>query len=206
MKFYVLLIACVIAWGLMELGAEAPLPPGWKWTSARADTANCKAFQGERPTWISRRPVSLRCTSSDPGFAAVRYAWPVETYRGKQVTLSAQVKLNDVKDNARLWIRADREGQYGAALNMMENRPLKGNSEWVTVNTELVVPEDATVLMTGAILFGSGTISVQNPILYVSGSRNAPASSFPIPPSAPPLPQAPPSPAPVAPTGAGAKS
>lgn len=49
MKFYVLLIACAIAWGVMELGAEAPLPPGWKWTSTRSDTANCKTFQGGAP-------------------------------------------------------------------------------------------------------------------------------------------------------------
>ncbi len=203
MKIYVLLIACAISWCLTELGAEAPLPPGWRWTSARADTANCKAFQGERPTWLSRRPVSLRCTSSEPGFAAARYAWPVDAYRGKQVTLSAQVKLNEVKDNARLWIRADREGQYGAALNMMEDRPLKGNSEWVTVNTELVVPDDATVLMTGILLFGSGTISVSNPVLYVSGSRDAPASALPSFPATPPV-QAPQ--IRTAPSGTGAKS
>jgi hypothetical protein len=187
MKFYVLLIACVIAWGVMELGAEAPLPPGWKWTIARSDGTNCKAFQGERPTWLSRRAVSLRCTSSEPGFAAARYAWPVEAYRGKYVSLVAQVKISEIKDNARLWIRADREGQYGAAQNMMDERPLKGSNDWVTVTVGLQVPEDATVLMTGMLLYGSGTISAASPYIVVSGSKEAPANLSP--PSVPPPPQ-----------------
>ena len=179
MKFYVLLIACAIAWSVMELGAEAPLPPGWKWTLARSGGANCNAFQGERPTLLSSRAVSLRCTSSEPGFAAVRYAWPVEAYRGKYVTLVATVKLSDVKDNARLWIRADREGQYGAAQNMMDERPLKGSNDWVTVTVGLQVPEDATVLMTGLLLYGSGTISAASPYIAVSGTPGAPAKLSP---------------------------
>lgn len=179
MKFYVLLIACAIAWGSMELAAEGPLPPGWKWTSARSDTANCKAFEGERPTWLSPRAVSLRCTSAEPGFAAARYAYPVEAYRGKSVTLLATVKVTDVKENARLWIRADREGQYGAAQNMMEDRPIKGTSDWVTITVGIDVPDDATTLMTGILLYGSGTISAASPYIVVSGSSQAPANLTP---------------------------
>ena len=133
----------------------------------------------ERPTWLSPRAVSLRCTSSEPGFAAARYEWPVEAHRGKHVTLLAQVKLSDVKDNARIWIRTDREGQYGAAQNMMDERPLKGSSDWVTVTVGLTVPEDATVLVAGLLLYDNGTILAASPFIVVSGSKEAPANLSP---------------------------
>jgi hypothetical protein len=169
-RFYVLALALIVAWATSELGGEKPLPPGWRWTSARPDTANCKAFHGERPSVFSARSISLRCTTSDPGFAAARFAFPVEDYRGKVVTLAATVKITDVKDRAQLWLRADREGEYGAAFNRMEDRPLKGSADWVTITLSIEVPKDATVLMAGLLLYGSGTISAQN--LQVSTDLN----------------------------------
>jgi hypothetical protein len=169
-RFYVLALALIVAWISTELVGEKPLPPGWRWTSARPDTANCKAFHGERPSVFSNRAITLRCTTSDPGFAAARYAFPVEEYRGKLVTLSANVKITDVKDKAQLWLRADREGEYGAAFNRMDDRPLKGSADWVTITLSMEVPADATVLMSGILLYGSGTISAQN--LQVSTDLN----------------------------------
>lgn len=80
------------------------------------------------------------------------------------------VKITDVKDRAQLWLRADREGEYGAAFNRMEDRPLKGTTEWVTITLSIEVPKDATVLMAGLLLYGSGTISAQN--LQVSTDLN----------------------------------
>jgi hypothetical protein len=169
-RFYVLALALIVAFATSELVGEKPLPPGWRWTSARPDTANCKAFHGERPSFMSSRSISLRCTTPDPGFAAVRYAFPVEEYRGKLVTLIASVKITDVKDKAQMWLRADREGEYGAAINRMDERPLKGTSDWVTISISLEVPKDATVLMSGLLLYGSGTISAQG--LQISTDLN----------------------------------
>jgi hypothetical protein len=161
-RFYVLALALIVAWTTSELVGEKPLPPGWLWTSARPDTANCKAFHGERLNSFSSRSISLRCTTADPGFAAARYAFPVEAYRGKIVTLLASVKITDVKDRAQLWLRADREGEYGAAIDRMDDRPLKGTADWVTISISIDVPKDATVLMSGILLYGSGMISAHD--------------------------------------------
>ncbi len=169
MRLSVLLIACLIAWLTHEWGDEKPLPDGWRWTSLRADTANCKAFADQRPSFSAPRPVSIKCTTASPGYAAARFGFPVEQYRGKRATLFASVRVEDVSDGARLWLRADRPGQMGAAHDDMENRTLKGTSGWVTTVVSVEVPIDASTIFGGIALEGSGKISMMNPSLVVTG-------------------------------------
>jgi hypothetical protein len=160
MKFNVLLLAMLIAWLGAEYGGEKPLPAGWKWTSARADTANCKAFAGERQSLFSPRAISVRCTTTAEGFAAARFSFPLDGLRGKHVTLIGMARAQDVSASARLWLRVDRPGQYGVQMDMMERRALRGTTDWVTESVAVDVPEDASTLFGGIILFGSGTISL----------------------------------------------
>jgi hypothetical protein len=165
MRVSIFILACLIAWAVQEWGGEQPLPDGWRWTSMRADTANCKAFAGERPTFTSPRPISLRCTSAAPGYVAARFGFPLDAVRGKTARLFAQVKVENVSDSARLWLRVDKPGQMGWQSDDMEDRPLKGTSDWVTVVVTVEVPEDASAIAGGIALVGSGTISMMQPQL-----------------------------------------
>jgi hypothetical protein len=164
-RISILLLACLIAWAAQEWGGEQALPDGWRWTSMRADTANCKAFAGERPTLTSPRPVTLRCTSAEPGYVAARFNFPLDGLRGKTARLFAQVKVENVSDRARLWLRVDKPGQMGWRNDDMEDRPIKGTSDWVTVVVSVEVPEDASSIFGGIALEGSGTISMMQPLL-----------------------------------------
>ena len=160
MRLSVLLIACFIAWITHEWGDEKPLPDGWYWTTLRADTANCKAFADKRPTITSPRPISLKCTTAEPGYVAARFFFPVEKHRGKRVAIFAQIRTEDVSDNARLWLRIDKPNQMGVAGDNMEKRRLNGTSDWVTAVVRADVPADATNIVGGIALEGSGKISV----------------------------------------------
>jgi hypothetical protein len=53
----------------------------------------------------------------------------------------------------------------GWQIDDMEDRPLKGTSDWVTVVVTVDVPEDASSLFGGIALVGSGTISMMQPLL-----------------------------------------
>jgi hypothetical protein len=79
--------------------------------------------------------------------------------------LFAQVKVEDVTESSRLWLRVDKPGQMGWQHDDMEDRPLKGTSEWVTIVVSVEVPEDASTLFGGIALVGSGTISMMSPQL-----------------------------------------
>jgi hypothetical protein len=183
MKIWVLILACVIAWFAKEWGGEQPLPDGWWWTSARADSASCKAFADVRPTLSAARPVSLTCTTSEPGYVAARFAFPVEHLRGKRAALFAFVRTEDVDGSARMWLRADRPGQMGAASDDMEGRALKGTSDWVTVVASVNVPTDASTMFGGIALVGRGKISITGQRIDVVGEAFQPG----LPPA--PMPQ-----------------
>lgn len=169
----ILLLACLIAWAAQEWSGEKPLPDGWGWASTRADTANCKAFAGKRPSLTSPRPVTLRCTSAAPGYVAARFNFPLDGLRGKAVRLFAQVKVENVSDRARLWLRVDKPGQMGWRSDDMEDRPLTGTSDWVTIVVKVEVPEDASTIFGGIALEGSGTISMIRPYLVPLEIGNA---------------------------------
>jgi hypothetical protein len=162
MKLWVLLLACAIAWLVNEWGGEQPLPTGWWWTSQRADTANCKAFADARPTLTEARPVALRCSSAAPGYVAARFAFPVEELRGKRVALFTQTKVDGVSDNARVWLRGDRQEQMGVAYADMRGHELKGTSDWVTAVVAIDVPIDASSVFGGIVLEGSGKIALRS--------------------------------------------
>lgn len=165
MRVSVLLIACFIAWLVHEWGDEKPLPDLWQWASTRSDNSTCKAFADKRPTLTSPRPISLDCKTASTGYAVVNFNFPVEKYRGKRVALFAQVRTENVSESGRLWLRADKADQLGVAHNSMGDRPLKGTSEWVLVVVGLDVPIDASSLMGGISLEGSGKIALMSPSL-----------------------------------------
>jgi hypothetical protein len=169
MRVYILIIACFIAWATHEWGDEKPLPDGWRWTSRRPDTATCNAFADKRPSITRARPISLRCSTAAPGYVAARFNFPVEAVRGKQAALFAEVRVENVSTAARLWLRADRPGQMGAAVDDMEARPLVGTSGWVTLVVTVDVPKDVSTLFGGIALEGSGKISVTNMRLEAIG-------------------------------------
>lgn len=136
----------------------------------QADTANCKAFADKRPTITAARPVSLKCTTAAPGYVAARFFFPVEKYRGKRVAIFAQIRTEDVSDNARLWLRIDKPNQMGAAGDNMENRHLNGTSDWVTAVVRADVPTDVSNIVGGIALEGSGKISVASWFLQEIGA------------------------------------
>jgi hypothetical protein len=167
MRLSVLLIACFIAWITHEWGDEKPLPDGWFWVSTRTDNATCKAFADKRPTLTSSRPISLECKTNSAGYAVVNFNFPVEKYRGKRVALFADVRTENISDNARLWIRIDDPGQLGVAGDAMGNRPLEGTTDWFLTVVGTDVPSNASSIMGGILLSGSGKISLMRARIQV---------------------------------------
>jgi hypothetical protein len=82
-------------------------------------------------------------------------------YAGKRVRLSAAVKSEKVNDWAGLWMRVDRDHEI-VAFDNMQNRPIKGTTNWQNYHVVLDVPKDATGLYFGILLGKSGTVWLSN--------------------------------------------
>ncbi|HVR95109.1 MAG TPA: hypothetical protein VMW27_00740, partial [Thermoanaerobaculia bacterium] len=110
------------------------------------------------------------------GYAAFYRALPREHALGQWVRLSGWVRTAGIKDgSAGLWLRANR-GRELVAFDDMEDRALRGDTGWTRVEVSIKVPEDATAVVFGGILEGTGTAWVDD-LVFTFGEAAAPAAA-----------------------------
>jgi hypothetical protein len=92
---------------------------------------------------------------------------PVEAHRGHKVRFSADVRTDNVRGWAGLWMRVD--GPEGGAkplsIDNMEGRALTGTADWARYSIVLEVPSIATAIGLGVVLVGEGHVWVDNVVL-----------------------------------------
>ena len=92
-----------------------------------------------------------------------------DDYRGKRLRLSGYVKASNIADRAYLFVMIDGE-QSRLAFDDMQDRPIKGTSDWKIYDIVLDVPENADgswilgleIVPTGNKLSGTATITFSN--------------------------------------------
>jgi hypothetical protein len=82
-------------------------------------------------------------------------------YAGKRVGLSGFLKTRGVTDWTALWIRID-SGKSVLALDNMQDRPIKGDTDWTEHMVVLDVPKNATRIRLGFMQAGSGKSWLNN--------------------------------------------
>jgi len=92
------------------------------------------------------------------GFGGMMQMCAADAYHGKRLRLSAWMKTENANDGgAHLWFRVDGRDQ-GQMLQFdnMDNRPLKGSSDWQQVAIVLDVSPNAAALAYGFFVGGTG--------------------------------------------------
>jgi len=79
-------------------------------------------------------------------------------YLGKRVRFSGYVKTNEINGWCGLWMRVDTWDKHDWAFDDMEDRELKGTTDWTYCEIVLDVPTDAATIYFGAHLFGRGQV------------------------------------------------
>jgi hypothetical protein len=92
-----------------------------------------------------------------------------DAYRGKRVRLSGYVMTRDVADAAGLWM--DVQGGGGSTgFDNMQNRPIRGTSDWTRYDVVLDVPANSAGIGFGFLLQGRGRAWVDDLRLDVVGT------------------------------------
>lgn len=76
-------------------------------------------------------------------------------YRELRVRLSAQVKTENVMDQASLFIRIDDSSNQTLVFG---SQPVSGTTDWTKLEIVLQVPQDSALITIGTILNGSGNV------------------------------------------------
>jgi hypothetical protein len=116
--------------------------------------------------------------STDPvvhGFGTLMQDFRAEHYLGKRIRFTAIVKTRDAEDWAGLWMRIDKDGRM-LAFDNMQDRPIKGTSEWRRYEVVLDVPEDASGIFFGVLLSGTGEVWLNDARIEVVGADVKPTS------------------------------
>lgn len=101
------------------------------------------------------------------GFGNLMKAIKSDEYLGKTIKMSCNVKSENVKKWAGLWMRVDYYDTNVLAFDNMQPRAIRGTSDWTNYEIVLFVPNDATSLSYGVLLNETGQIWFDDVILEV---------------------------------------
>ncbi len=107
---------------------------------------------------------SVDSTIGKEGFGTyMKWRVPGE-YLKKRVRVTAYMRSADIKNWAGLWFRIDGNGKDAEGnsktlgFDNMQDRPVKGNTDWKKYDVVLDVPEDTRGIAYGVLLSGTGQV------------------------------------------------
>lgn len=110
------------------------------------------------------------------GFGTLMQEFRANHYAGKRIRFSAFVKTTDAQ-SAALWMRVDK-GPNMVAFDNMQNRSIKGTSDWQKYDVVLDVPQDATGIFFGVLLTGgAGEVWISGAKIEVVGPEVLPTGA-----------------------------
>ena len=152
-----------------------PLPAAWHVTGSRAPDYEAGILPGITYGEDRVAQLRLRATVAKPdGFGALVQTIAAPRYLGRRVRYSAMVRTREVTDWAGLWLRVD--GPNGmVVLDNMQDRALRGTTDWTEAAIVLDVAEQATQLLFGALLSGAGAVDLAR-LRFEEASADTPST------------------------------
>jgi hypothetical protein len=89
------------------------------------------------------------------GFGTMMQMFKANDYRHKRLRFSSMVKSEGIAGWAGLWMRVDGPNK-GLSFDNMENRPIKGTTDWQKYEVVLDAPETSVYIAFGILLEGKG--------------------------------------------------
>ncbi len=161
-----------VAIGGLALGSRVgfsagTLPKGW--FAAGSDPQNYEMSVDTSVKHNGRAGAHIKSIGEKPeGFGTLMQIFKADSYRGKRVRMSAWMKSENA-DSAQLWMRLDGANSKMLGFDNMDNRPVKGTSDWKKYEITLDVPEETANIAFGALVAGKGEAWVDDYELEVGG-------------------------------------
>ena len=165
---------------LLGLVTLEPLPAAWQITGSRAPDYEAGLLPGI--TCEGDRVAQLRlrsAVSERAGFGALVQCIAATRYLGRRVCFSAMARTCEVTGWAGLWLRVDGPGGM-LTLDNMQDRALRGTTDWTQASIVLDVAHQATHLLFGALLSGAGALDLAR-LRFEKAGEAVPVTVGPLP-------------------------
>lgn len=100
-------------------------------------------------------------TNNIDDFGTVMQTFNANKYLGKRLKLSALLKSQNVNE-AGMWMRVDGESKSSLSFDNMQNRPIKGTTNWKKYDIILDVPKESTAIAFGVLTSGKGKVWIKD--------------------------------------------
>lgn len=168
-----------------SLSSQAQLPKGW--FAAGTHPKEYEMKLDREASHSGKASATLKSiVPKTGGFGTLMQMCKADNYRGKRVRMSGFVRSVDVADWAGLWLRVDGSKSEALAFDNMQDRPVKGTTDWKSCEIVLDVPEDAQMLAFGVLLSGTGQVWMDGikfeivgkdvPVTGTAGKNTGPAA------------------------------
>jgi len=157
---------------MCSLVLQAAVPAGW--IMAGSKPADYESGVDAQAVYNNHASAYLKSKSPViDGFGTLMQDFSAEKYLGKRVRFSAFVKAEGVQDWAGLWMRVDKDSTdpvaRTVAFDNMQNRAIKGTSDWQKYEVVLDVPQNAAGIYFGILLTGTGAVWLNGVKIEVVG-------------------------------------
>jgi hypothetical protein len=85
-----------------------------------------------------------------------------ENYLGKRLQLSGYIKSKDIKGWSGMWMRIDGENGQQLGFDNMQDRAIKGTTDWKKYEIVLDIPSNSKSINYGLLLGGEGKVWFDN--------------------------------------------
>lgn len=132
-------------------GGKAPA----NWSNKFGEGYEIVVDENER--YKGQNSVRIDAIKPDPrGFATIWQTISARDYANQRWRFTGAIKTQDVSDYAALWMRVDGGGKV-IKFDNMEDRPVKGTTEWKRCSVVLDIPKDSYSIRFGFLQSGSGS-------------------------------------------------
>lgn len=147
-------------------------PPGWLAGNVEGASDDYVVGVDKAQVHSGKASAYIRAKAEDPqGFGALSQRFSAVPFRGTRLRLAAYLRVQSVEDWAGLWMRIDGVDGHLQGFDNMQQRPVRGTSEWVRREVVLTIPPNAYAIAIGALLVGTGQIWVDDFSLEVVGNN-----------------------------------
>lgn len=151
------------------------LPNGW---FRAGDKANSYQMLLDASVGRDRKDTfTIKSTEEKiDGFATLMQNTSPEKYAGKRIRMTGMMKSKDVAGWAGFWFRVDQENStHSLAFDNMQDRAIKGSTEWNKYEVVLDVPTIASNIAFGALLAGTGQVWFDK-VVFEEVSKSVPVT------------------------------
>ena len=138
---------------------EETIPEPWFKNGATPAKDQCLAGIDTEVEDSGSPNLSLKCAEAVEGFVGIMQSFAADNYLGKRLRFSALVKSEEIEGGwGGLWMRVDGRDHKITAFDNMQNRSIKGTTDWTRHLVVLDVSEEATDVSFGTLMSGKGQL------------------------------------------------